>query len=208
MDATRRHLLRTLKKSNGRGKAGPAALKAVADPAFPLTFFLRNIASLMADAGYRKLAPRLQRSRVLRLFRERSEIFLEVKQWKTRRGDPAYRPSGGKDELADGYCSHCGWCCEICSGYPDFPEESEITQRWKEIFGNGLGRGHRFCAFLWEWEGERSLCSIHPHRSNPCRVFEREECEFLMKDPEIRDPSTKRKLVEARDRFIHLVDGR
>lgn len=208
MDASRRQLLRVLKKSNGHPRTGSAVPKAVTDPSFPMSFFLRNVASLKADANWRALSPRLQKSRIRRLFRERSRFHLEVKRWKAARGELAFQPPVGKDELADGYCNHCGWCCEICSGYPDFPPSSEITQRWKDIFGNGLGKGHRFCAFLWEWEGGRSLCSIHPHRSNPCRVFEREECDFLMKDPEVRDPSAKRRLIEVRQWFIHLIDGR
>ncbi len=87
--------------------------------------------------------------------------------------------------LPSGYCSHCGGCCEIASGFPDFPPETGIPQRWQRIFGDGLGKGHRFCAFLWELDASgQSLCAIHPWRSNPCRTFEEDECEFFMKDLE------------------------
>ncbi len=208
MDPTRRILLRSIRTSRRQGKAARATLKAVAHSSFPLTFFFRNLASLRGEAGWLEYSPRLQRALLLRLLRQRCAIFLEVKQWKALRGEVSPKLDAAEPKGGDEYCHHCGWCCEICSGFPDFPGESGISPRWRGIFGDGLGKGHRFCAFLWEGPGGRSFCSIHPHRSNPCRIFEREECEFLLKDPGIRDPSMNRRLIEARDWFIHLVDRR
>ena len=128
---------------------------------------------------------------LLRMVRDRCRIFLEVKTWTKRREDPAHQARRrmlnrflGNRSLPDAsYCTHCGGCCELRSGLPDFPPDAPIPSGWRELFGNNLGRRHRFCPFLWEVEGTgQSFCAIHHYRPNPCRAFEEEECEYLRRD--------------------------
>lgn len=79
---------------------------------------------------------------------------------------------------------------------PDFPHPGELPAEWEGLFANGLGRGHRFCPFLWEDNGTGgSLCSIYPFRSNPCRLFGLEECDFFWKTSEPDDVSSEKKLL-------------
>jgi hypothetical protein len=92
---------------------------------------------------------------------------------------------------------------------PDFPVPSALPVRWPEIFANGLGRGHRFCPFLWE--DNRSgggICSIYPLRSNPCRLFGSEECDFFWKSPEPVELSSRRKILLIGLWLIKLANPR
>jgi len=107
------------------------------------------------------------------------------------------------------YCSHCGGCCEIASGFPDFPLESALPLRWQRLFGDGLGKGHRVCAFLWELNASgMSLCAIHPWRSNPCRIFEEAECAYFMKDLEGHPPFRGQDISMTCQRLSRLVNRR
>lgn len=184
----RRHLLKALCRS-----ALPIHLKApisraVADPLFPLTYFIRNVMVLMREKTWRRAHTRRRlRVWVLHLFKERCDFFLEVRMWreKTQGLECLLDFYGSADPAlpSEGYCTHCGGCCELLSGFPDFPKESIIPMHWKRIFGDGLGRGHRFCPFLWEVGGKaQSVCAIHPWRSRPCRTFGDEECDFVLND--------------------------
>ena len=179
---------------------------------FPITYFVRNVLTLQREAGWRQGSRRVQKDRLLRLLEERARIFLEVKKWiMERRGEEGWREQIGSPHegpfLPSGYCSHCGGCCEIASGFPDFPPETAIPPRWQRIFGDGLGRGHRFCAFLWELNASgRSLCAIHPWRSNPCRVFEKEECDYFMKDLETNPLFDPKAFSVACRRLSHLIN--
>jgi len=92
---------------------------------------------------------------------------------------------------------------------PDFPAPDALPRGWREIFGNGLGRGHRFCPFLWEDNGSGGgLCSIYPLRSNPCRLFGSEECDFFWKSPEPVDLSSGREILLIGLWLIKLVNPR
>ncbi len=163
--------------------------KALTDPLFPRTFFIRNILTLEQESSWKRCPHRLQRAMLLRMLLQRSVFFLQVKRWLQTHeiGLPA---TAGDLSAADsapregGYCSHCGQCCEIASGLAQFPAPEQLPQRWREVFGTGLGPHHRFCAFLWEAAGTgRSLCAIHRWRPLPCRLFEREECDYLEQHP-------------------------
>ncbi len=117
--------------------------------------------------------------------------------------------SSQKPLKAPGYCNKCGLCCEVSSGMADFPIPEGVPARWREIFANGLGRGHRFCPFLWEDNGSGgSLCSIYPYRSNPCRLFDQEECEFFWKSPEPDELSNARKLFLTGRWLTRLINAR
>ncbi|MCE5333948.1 MAG: YkgJ family cysteine cluster protein [Desulfobacteraceae bacterium] len=143
-----------------------------------------------------------------RLLRERILIFAEVKAWRRPQSASERREAFRLKSLQPPeYCNKCGLCCEVASGIADFPFPSGLPERWKEIFAQGLGRGHRFCPFLWENNGEGgSLCSIYPWRSNPCRLFDIEECDFFWKSPEPEEISDDRKLLLIGRCLSHLIN--
>lgn len=177
-------LLRAIRRTYRNKSNRRIVLRGIASPFFPLTFFIRNISALQREKGWKSLTLSMQKAQVSRMLLERTRFFLEVKEWleqkQNRQPGKHFIPNDPRFISPDEYCTHCGECCEIASGFPDFSKDTPLPRKWQEVFGQGLGKGHRFCAFLWEIRGKGvSLCAIHPWRSLPCRVFEREECEFL-----------------------------
>lgn len=184
-------------------------IKEIRDPYFPMTFFLRNLSRLQLERCWSRRPLRIQGADTLRLLAERCEILGEIRILMRKSGPR----NGAKPEdivkTPAGYCDHCGFCCEIASGLPDFPPESRLPDEWRRIFGQGLGRGHRFCAFLWEVKRSgKSLCSVHPWRSRPCRVFEAEECAFMKEDPGFIPSARRGRLVKTLRRLKRLLNGR
>lgn len=179
---------------------------------FPLTFLLRNFRILRKEPHWRTLSIAARRGLLLALVKERVRFFMEVRQWvreKQGGGDRLHIAPGDPPLFQDQYCNRCGACCEFASGLPDFPFPGEIPVHWLDVFGEGLGRGHRFCPFLWEDRaGRRSICSIHPWRPVPCRSFEEEECAYLKEDPAFQESSPESDLSVARRWLVHLVDPR
>lgn len=194
------------------------AVKSLHLAGFPFSFSVRNLMLLETEPRWTQKSPRLKRIKILRLLRERSRFFLQVHEWLESHdtGKPGTFSEGygiqeGEDDAApaDAYCTHCGGCCEIACGLPDFPAESIIPARWQRVFGEGLGEDHRFCPFLWEDRSSGgSLCSIHPWRSRPCRIFEVEECRFLLDDPEFKKLSDPVALKKIHRSLLRLIDAR
>jgi hypothetical protein len=211
-EEVRRAILRSLGKARKSDRIAPATALALRSRCFPLTFFVRNLLTLQQESGWLRASGRFRKRRALHLLEERARIFLAVQRWiRTRQGKAEWRKQFRlvfREMVSpEGYCSHCGGCCEIASGFPDFPPETEIPLRWQRIFGDGLGRNHRFCAFLWEWDASgRSLCAIHPWRSNPCRIFDEEECQFFMKDLETNPLFDPKAFSVACQRLSHLIN--
>lgn len=185
------------------------------DSFFPLTFLLRNLATLQTEAAFKRLPHGVRKTRFQQVIAERSLFFREIQKWRFSRrpAGPETREHRGETCVAVGqpseYCTHCGGCCEISSGLQDFSLTEGIPASWLEVFGEGLGRGHHFCAFLLEERAfRRSLCAIHLWRPNPCRAFEQDECEYLMQDQAFSPPWSDERLSVARRRLVHLIDGR
>ena len=155
------------------------------------------------------MSHRAKRAHAFRIVSERIAIFNEVKNWRKNQ-KAAQTPSLNTGDMnAPRYCNKCGLCCEVASGMADFPAPEALPGRWREVFANGLGRGHRFCPFLWEDNGSGGgLCSIYPLRSNPCRLFEFEECDFFWKSPEPDDLSSSRKILLIGRWLARLVSPR
>lgn len=211
-ERTRKAILRSLRKAGRRGGIAPVTASALKSRNFPLTFFVRNLLALERESAWSNSSGRIRRKRALHILEERAWIFLSVQKWIRERQAghewrKQFRPVLEQSSLPEGYCSHCGGCCEIASGFPDFPADTEICSRWQRVFGDGLGKGHRFCAFLWEWDASgRSMCAIHPWRSNPCRVFDEEECRFFMIDLEANPLFDPKAFSVACQRLSHLIN--
>ncbi|MEJ5363482.1 MAG: hypothetical protein WHS86_00130 [Desulfosoma sp.] len=161
------------------------SLRVLRDPLFPLYFLERNLNVLGTENGFRREPQRGRTARVLAVIFQRLRWFQELLQ--EGRGAPGRDPGcapalRGLDDGPDrsrieSYCDHCGLCCEICSGFPDFPDPHNPPDAWRFVFGQGLGDGHRFCPFLMhDRRSRRSFCAIHAYRPNPCRIFEEDEC--------------------------------
>jgi hypothetical protein len=208
----RKAILRSTRRARKVGRITPAAAFALRHRCFPITYLIRNILTLQREDAWVHGSRRVQKNRLLRMLDERARIFLEVRKWlRERKGEEGWRDQIASAHhgpyLPSGYCSHCGGCCEIASGFPDFPPDTAIPPRWQRLFGDGLGRGHRFCAFLWELDASgRSLCAIHPWRSNPCRVFEEEECDYFMKDLETNPLFDPKAFSVTCRRLSHLIN--
>lgn len=183
--------------------------KVTSDPCFPLFFFIRNLITLDGEASWRELSPRVKRIQTMRMLEARARIFLEVRNWRrgkiTEPGLPVNDSGGEKSD----YCINCGGCCEIASGFRNFPEDCDIPMKWQRLYGDGLGKGHRFCAFLWEVGGmELSQCAIHPWRALTCRIFEKEECDFFFDDLKTNNPYDEKSFSMTLRRLTNLIDGR
>ena len=208
----RKAILRSIRKARKVGRITSATASALGRRCFPITYLIRNMLTLQREDTWMRGSRRVQKNRLLRILEERARIFLEVNKWiREKSKDEEWRRQIESaiegPSLPPGYCSHCGGCCEIASGFPDFPPETAIPGRWQRLFGNGLGRGHRFCAFLWELDASgQSLCAIHPWRSNPCRVFEKEECEYFMRDLETNDLIDPKAFSVTCRRLFHLIN--
>lgn len=176
--------LRKMVRSYPRRASRRLVLRALSSPFFPSLFFARNLRTLTTEPGWQRLPVRLRKASTLSLLLERSRFFLGVGSWREEHrplpAAPAVPSAISEDSTITAYCDHCGACCEIASGLPVFPEGVLIPVRWQRVFGQGLGRWHRFCPFLWQERPEgRSFCAIHPWRPLACRAFEQEECVFL-----------------------------
>lgn len=203
---------RSAGRARRRGGIGRLVVKGLADRYFPFTYFLQNIMMLQKESGWKRLPPRIRRRRTMEMLHERASILLEARRdlagmrnEKTACRDDVEETKASPEDSS--YCVHCGGCCEIASGLDDFPPESSMPPRWRHLFCRGLGKGHRFCPFLWEdTKKGRSLCSVHPWRANPCRIFEREECEYFLNDPDYLEISNPGNLVVAGQWLAHLID--
>jgi hypothetical protein len=209
---TRKAILMSTRKAVKAKRITSATGWALKHRLFPLSFFVRNMLALQREPWWTHMSPRVRKTRLLMILEQRCRIFLEVRKWvRTRQGVETWRaqapPAREEQALPSGYCSNCGGCCEIASGFPDFPPEAEIPRHWQRIFGDGLGKGHRFCAFLWElYASGQSFCAIHPWRSNPCRVFEEDECEYFTKDLKTNALFDPKAFSVACHRLSHLVN--
>lgn len=170
------------------------SLRRLRDPLFPLYFLERNLGVLGTENGFRRGPKRGVTARFLAVVWERLQWFEELL------GGDRHGPGDNKADTApalrglddgpdrsriESYCDHCGLCCEICSGFPDFPDPDNPPDAWRFAFGQGLGDGHRFCPFLLhDRRSGRSFCAIHAHRPNPCRIFEEDECRTVKNELE------------------------
>ncbi len=183
--------------------------RGIRDPNFPMTFFLRNLSRLRMEPAWSHRSNRRQGADAVRMLAERCTILDEVRVLMRESSPQEGTKPGDIVRMPAGYCDHCGFCCEIASGLPEFPPDSLLPPSWRRIFGSGLGQGHRFCAFLWEHRRSgRSFCSVHPWRSSACRVFEEEECAYMKEDPGFKASAERGRLVKTLRWLMRLLNGR
>lgn len=181
-------LVRLLRRIYPQKAVRRLILRSLAHPSFPLTFLIRNFDSLEREGFWKDRPFRVRKKLAQRLLQERAACFAEVLAAMKPKPDMAESWGFAPEPSPGEYCTHCGGCCEIASGLPDFPRDAPVSRRWKRLFGEGLGKGHRFCPFLLEHRGRgRSFCAIHPWRPQPCRLFGSEECAFLLGDPDFSE---------------------
>ncbi len=201
-------LLRVTNHAYPRRKDRQLVRQALSDPFFPRTYLVRNLLALEQEPAWKRCTPRLQRAWLLQVILQRSDFFLQVRQWvQTQDGNAAAGDFAAAERPpANGYCNHCGECCEIASGLPQFPVPDQLPLDWQLIFAAGLGRHHRFCAFLWEIAGSgRSLCAIHRWRPLPCRLFEKDECDYLRQHPPAFGGSNNLSLLQQLHRYLGVA---
>jgi len=182
---------------------------ALRDNHFPLSYVLRNLVILKGEPAWQKLSSRRKAIVMRSVLEKRAHFFLRVREWLKKKG--GYQAilnfsAFSRERTTLSYCIHCGGCCETPSGFPDFPSESVIPQEWKNLFSEGLGKGHRFCPFLWEYgKTGMSLCAIHPWRPNPCRVFGEEDCNFVLEDSNLAHVTHGRQIQEASETLLKMI---
>ncbi|MEJ5348031.1 MAG: hypothetical protein WHS46_05025 [Desulfosoma sp.] len=161
-------------------------LRKLRNPLFPLYFLERNLGMLKSENGVAGTSTR-RAAQWMTVICERIQWVDELLRAQ-KSVSPALGASASRSRLDNGpdrsrietYCNHCGLCCEICSGFPDFPDPENPPHIWQFVFGQGLGYGHRFCPFLMhDRRGGHSFCAIHRYRPNPCRIFEEDECQTV-----------------------------
>jgi len=178
-------------------------------PGFPLYYVLRNLFWLKHEQWWTALSHRAKCGRALKIICARIDFFNQVKKSRNELQEVQTLRSGEVPMNVPVYCNKCGLCCEVASGKPDFPVPDALPFRWREIFADGLGQGHRFCPFLWEDNTSGGgLCSIYPYRSNPCRLFGPEECDFFWKSNEPDELSDARKIMLLGRWLVKLVNTR
>ncbi|MDR3557756.1 MAG: YkgJ family cysteine cluster protein [Syntrophobacteraceae bacterium] len=189
-------LKRSLKR---KAKAGNSTVKLLCRPGFPLYYMLRNLGWLKGERWWTSLSSRARRVNAIRMLGQRASLFKEVKSWRDNLpAAPESLPCTSQDLTVPEYCNKCGLCCEVASGMDDFPFPAQLPAGWKEFFGNGLGKGHRFCPFLWEDNSASGgLCSIYQLRSRPCRLFGPDECEFFWNSSEPGELSDGKKILKV-----------
>lgn len=167
-------------------RQGRRLVEYLRNPLFPIYFMDRNLTILLHENG----APITSARRTAQWI---TVVWERIRWFQELIGDGgacssaqhlASTPCGlddGPDRVRiETYCDHCGLCCEICSGFPDFPDPNHPPDAWRFVFGQGLGYGHRFCPFLLQdRRAGRSFCAIHRYRPNPCRIFEEDECQTV-----------------------------
>ncbi|MDR3567011.1 MAG: YkgJ family cysteine cluster protein [Syntrophobacteraceae bacterium] len=181
-----------------KGDGGNRTVKLLCRSGFPLYYMLRNLGWLNLEGWWASKSVRAKKVMAIRMLGQRASVFQEVINWKQIRQEAPSPVLDSKDNaVVPDYCNKCGLCCEVASGMADFPVPEAVPAGWGEFFGNGLGKGHRFCPFLWEDNATSGgLCSIYSLRSNPCRLFGIEECEFFWKSSEPGELSNGRKILK------------
>ena len=165
-------------------------VKALSDPYFPLTKLLKlNIETFGREPRFRDLSGedlgRIAADHLL----EWANIFLSIRldlERLNKHGQVSRMKLQGsaKETIpATTLCKHCGGCCEIRGGPPEFTGSIGPPSHWIVYFSGDGSKYQRFCPFLFEYfTTGKFFCSIYQIKPQCCWEFDREECDFLQKD--------------------------
>jgi hypothetical protein len=131
-------LVRLLGRVYPRRAVRRLILRSLAHPSFPLTFLIRNFDSLEREGFWKDRPFRVRKKLAQRLLQERAACFAELLAAMKPKPDMAASWGFAPEPSPGEYCTHCGGCCEIASGLPDFPRDAPVSRRWKRLSGRLL----------------------------------------------------------------------
>lgn len=164
--------------------------KALADPYFPLSKLRKlNAEKFAAEPGSVNLSQESLTGIVAEHLLNWAEIFLSIREELERFSERGLVCTTGLPVTAQevfpetGWCEHCGGCCEIRGGPPEFTASFKLPISWQHYFRGDGCKSQRFCPFLFEYFATgKYFCSIYRIKPKCCWEFDREECEFLQND--------------------------
>lgn len=165
-------------------------VEALSDPYFPLTKLLKlNVEELGREPGFTDVSKeglaRVAAKHLLAWAKIFLSIRLDLRSLSNQGQVSSMRLQGSpKETIPDtSRCNHCGCCCEIRGGPPEFTGSIEPPSHWIVYFRGDACRYQRFCPFLFEYFSTgQFFCSIYQVKPKCCWEFDREECDFLQKD--------------------------
>lgn len=164
--------------------------RALADPYFPLSKLQKlNAEEFAAEPGFVNLSQESLAGIVAEHLLKWAEIFLSIREELERLNENGLvssmiLPGTPQEDFPEtGWCEHCGGCCEIRGGPPEFTASCELPESWQLYFRGDGCKSQRFCPFLFEYFATgKYFCSIYRIKPKCCWEFDREECEFLQND--------------------------
>ena len=164
--------------------------RALTDPYFPFGKLLKlNAEEFSTEPDFVNLSQECLTEIVAEHLLKWAEIFLSIREElerlnKTSMVSNIRLPSTPQEIFPEtGWCEHCGGCCEIRGGPPEFTSSTELPASWQLYFRGDGCKSQRFCPFLFEYFATgRYFCSIYRIKPKCCWEFDREECEFLQYD--------------------------
>jgi hypothetical protein len=164
--------------------------RALADPYFPLSKLRKlNVEKMAVERGFVDLPGKVLAKLTAEHLLKWAGIFLSIRKELESLNESvmvsSITMSGTPQEVLPetGWCDHCGGCCEIRGGPPEFTTSFELPRRWQLYFRGDGCKLQRFCPFLFEYFATaKFFCSIYQIKPKCCWEFDREECEFLRTD--------------------------
>ena len=165
-------------------------VKALSDPYFPLTKLLKlNVEEFVREPWLKELSEEYLGRIAINHLLEWAKIFLSIRLDLGRLNKygqvSSMKLQGSAKETipTTTLCNHCGCCCEIRGGPPEFTCSIGLPSQWTVYFSVHGCKYQRFCPFLFEYFASgRFFCSIYQIKAQCCWEFDREECDFLQKD--------------------------
>ena len=165
-------------------------IEALTDPYFPLTKLEKlNVQELGKEPGLNDLSEeslaRIAAEHLLEWAKIFQSIRLALRSLNKDGQVSSMSLKGFPEETIPqtGSCNHCGCCCEIRGGPPEFTGSVEPPGEWLGYFRGDCTGFQRFCPFLFEYFAMgKFFCSIYLIKPKCCWEFDQEECDFLQKD--------------------------
>ena len=165
-------------------------VKALSDPYFPLTKLLKlNVEEFVREPRFKDLSEenlgRIAANHLLEWAKIFLSIRLDLGQLNKHGQVSGMKLQGSTKETipVTTLCNHCGCCCEIRGGPPEFTGSIGPPSHWIVYFSGNGSKYQRFCPFLFEYFASgKFFCSIYQIKPQCCWEFDREECDFLQKD--------------------------